>query len=43
VYDGRYLGVELLTAYLEDFAQPRPMTVEERETFLKAIFTASGW
>lgn len=43
VYDGRYLGTELLTAYLEDFAQPRPMNVEERGALLEAVFTASGW
>jgi len=43
VYDGRYLGTELLTAYLEDYAQPRPMTIEERGAFLEAIFSASGW
>jgi poly-gamma-glutamate synthesis protein (capsule biosynthesis protein) len=43
IYDGRYLGTELLTAYLEDYAQPRPMSIEERAAFLEAIFAASGW
>ncbi len=33
-YDGRYLGVDLLTAMLEDYAQPRPMTAAERESLL---------
>jgi len=42
-YDGRYLSTELLTAYLEDFSQPRPMTPEERAEFLTALFAASGW
>ncbi len=42
-YDGRYLGTELLTAVLEDFARPRPMTPEERSEFLLKYFEASGW
>lgn len=42
-YDGRYLGVDLLTAMLENFAKPRPMTVEERRVLLQDMFTASGW
>ncbi|MEW5829465.1 MAG: CapA family protein [Chloroflexota bacterium] len=42
-YDGRYLGVELLTAVLEDFARPRPMTPGERAEFLLKYFEASGW
>ncbi len=42
-YDGRYLGVELLTAMLEDYATPRPMTAGERFDFLREIFVASGW
>lgn len=42
-YDGKYLGVELLTAMLEDYAKPRPMTPEERYEFLKEYFEASGW
>ncbi|MEW6241385.1 MAG: CapA family protein, partial [Chloroflexota bacterium] len=29
-YDGRYLGVEIFTNVLEDFASPRPMTLSER-------------
>jgi hypothetical protein len=43
IYDGRHLSTELLTAFLEDFAQPRPMTPDERAEFLAAMFTASGW
>lgn len=42
-YDGRLLSVELLTAMLEDWAQPRPMTIDERADFLQAMFSASGW
>lgn len=42
-YDGRYLGVELLTAILEDSARPRPMQTAERETFLETIFALCDW
>ncbi len=42
-YDGKHLSTEILTAILEDYAQPRPMTENERHIFLEEIFTASGW
>jgi hypothetical protein len=42
-YDGKYLSTELLTAMLEDYAQPRPMTEKERGIFLESLFKASGW
>ena len=42
-YDGKYLGTELLTALLEDYSRPRPMTFDERSSFLQEIFSASGW
>ncbi len=42
-YDGRLVGIELLTSMLEDFSKPRPMTVEERQLFLQEYFAASGW
>jgi hypothetical protein len=42
-YDGRYLGVELLTARLEDYARPRPMTPDERAAFLLDYFYYSGF
>ncbi|MBN1178634.1 MAG: CapA family protein [Anaerolineae bacterium] len=42
-YDGRYLGVELLTALLEDYARPRPTTPEERREMLETTFAVSGW
>ncbi len=43
IYAGKLLSTELLTAMLEDFAKPRPMTAEEREALLTAVFKASGW
>ncbi len=42
-YDGRHISTEVLTAMLEDYARPRPMTPGEREAFLTTVFTASGW
>ena len=42
-YNGRYLGVEILTAELEDFARPRPMTDDERTRMLTTYFEVSGW
>lgn len=42
-YDGRYIGTELLTAMLEDYSRPRPMTSDERVAFLTAYFGYSGW
>ncbi len=38
-YDGRLLQVELITALLYDYAQPRLMLPEEREAFLKDVFS----
>ena len=43
IYQGRVLGVELLTGIRDDPAQPRPMTPIERRAFLQTIFKASGW
>jgi len=42
-YDGKYLGVELLTTILEDYARPRPMTKDERAEMLADYFRVSGW
>lgn len=42
-YDGKYLGVELLTSMLEDYSKPRPMTRAERTAFLLDYFAASGF
>jgi hypothetical protein len=43
IYDGKILGVELITTMLEDWSRPRLMTPEERQQFLMELFTASGW
>jgi poly-gamma-glutamate synthesis protein (capsule biosynthesis protein) len=37
-YDGRLIGTELLTAMLENYAQPRPMTISERVILLQDAF-----
>jgi hypothetical protein len=42
-YAGRYIGTELLTYIIEDYARPRLMTEAERVKFLKAMFRAGGW
>jgi poly-gamma-glutamate synthesis protein (capsule biosynthesis protein) len=42
-YDGQFLGVELITAYLEDYSRPRFMTPSERARFLMQYFHGSGW
>jgi poly-gamma-glutamate synthesis protein (capsule biosynthesis protein) len=42
-YDGRHISTEVLTAILEDYARPRPMTPAERALLLRAAFAASGW
>jgi len=42
-YNGRYLGVQLYTALLEDYSQPRPMENQERRGFLQKIFTLCDW
>jgi hypothetical protein len=42
-YDGRYLGVELITTWLTDYARPRYMTELERTRFLTEYFAKSGW
>ena len=42
-YNGRLLSVELGTALLEEYARPRPMTVEERRALLQQVFAVSTW
>ena len=42
-YEGRHVSTELLTAMLEDYARPRPMTSDERSALLQAYFGYSGW
>jgi poly-gamma-glutamate synthesis protein (capsule biosynthesis protein) len=43
LYQGRHISTQLLTFMLEDYSQPRPMTLEERHELLRAVFRASGW
>lgn len=40
-YDGRYLGNEILVTMLEDSAQRRPATLEERQKLLDILFAES--
>jgi hypothetical protein len=42
-YGGHYISTELLTAMLEDYSRPRPMTPLERSAFLAEYFSTSGW
>jgi hypothetical protein len=43
IYDGRHISTELLVTILEDWAQPRWATTEERAEVLLSVFAASGW
>jgi poly-gamma-glutamate synthesis protein (capsule biosynthesis protein) len=42
-YDGKYLGVELLTVQFFDYSQPVWMTPEARASLLNQLFSSSGW
>jgi poly-gamma-glutamate synthesis protein (capsule biosynthesis protein) len=42
-HNGQHISTEVLTAILEDYSRPRPMTVEERQALLQAAFDASQW
>ena len=42
-YDGRYISTELLPIQFVDYARSRPMTYEEANELLQALFLASGW
>jgi poly-gamma-glutamate synthesis protein (capsule biosynthesis protein) len=42
-YDGRHISTELLTAMLEDWSRPRPMTEQERLELLQTVFAVSHW
>jgi hypothetical protein len=42
-YDNHLISIELLTAMLEDYAKPRPMTQDERRELLEAVFSVSIW
>ncbi|MCB0063267.1 MAG: CapA family protein, partial [Caldilineaceae bacterium] len=41
IYQGRVISTEILTGVLEDFAQPRWTTPEERTALLTTIFDAA--
>jgi poly-gamma-glutamate synthesis protein (capsule biosynthesis protein) len=43
IYDGHHISTELLVTVLEDWAQPRWATEEERQEILGSVFAASGW
>jgi poly-gamma-glutamate synthesis protein (capsule biosynthesis protein) len=43
IYAGRHISTVLWTGLMEDYAQPNPMTPEDRRAFLQLIFEASGW
>jgi poly-gamma-glutamate synthesis protein (capsule biosynthesis protein) len=43
IYNGKLISIELLTMLLEDYSRPRPMTSEERTSFLNEYFFYSGW
>ena len=42
-YDGRFIGTELLTYIIENYARPRLMTATERLELLRTVFNAAGW
>jgi len=43
IYEGKHISTELITIKLEDYAQPRLMTPDERLKFLTTVFNASVW
>ncbi len=43
LYEDSLIGVTLFTGLIEDYARPRPMTLEERVEFLDMMFEMSGW
>jgi poly-gamma-glutamate synthesis protein (capsule biosynthesis protein) len=42
-YDGRYISTRLLPIQFVDYARSRPMTLEESNELLQALFLVSGW
>jgi len=42
-YDNHLISIELLTAMLEDYSRPRPMTLDERQALLEAVFSIGVW
>jgi hypothetical protein len=43
IYNGHYIGTELLTYMIENYARPRLMTGPERLQLLNQVFDAAGW
>lgn len=43
IYDGRYIGTELIPIEFVDYARARPMTTQEAKDFFLLLFSASGW
>jgi len=43
IYNGKLVGIELITGVLEDYSRPRIMDEEERAAFLNEYFYYSGW
>ena len=41
IHDGQVIGTEILTAVIEDYAQPRWTTEAERSDLLRQIFVAA--
>jgi hypothetical protein len=42
-YNGRYLGVDLRTARIQDISQPVPMDADARAKLLQTLFKVSGY
>jgi hypothetical protein len=43
LYEGRHISTVLFTGLMEDWAQPNPMSAEDRAAFLQLIFESSNW
>jgi poly-gamma-glutamate synthesis protein (capsule biosynthesis protein) len=43
LYEGRHISTVLFTGLMEEYAQPNPMTPEDRAAFLAMMFAESGW
>jgi len=42
-YNGKHIGIEIITAMLEDWSRPRLMTEAERGDLLEQVFEVSTW
>jgi poly-gamma-glutamate synthesis protein (capsule biosynthesis protein) len=42
-YNGRYLGADLRSAFIEDYSKPVPMKVQDRARLLKTLFESTGY